>query len=100
MAAVEPVAHADPAGHGEQSDASSRLGAFEYVPAKQFEHTTAPDVQDCCTETSAYKVLPLHVIPPTALDVEILTVICPPAIALPGTSTASRILDFMLQLRS
>ena len=43
--------------------------AAEYVPAKQFEHITAPDVQDCCTETSAYKVLPLHVQVPTALDV-------------------------------
>ena len=26
---VEPVEHAEPGGHGVQSDASSRLGAFE-----------------------------------------------------------------------
>ena len=50
--------------------------------------------------TSASNVLPLHVYPPTSLDVEMLTVICPPAIALPGTCTASRILVFLPQLPS
>ena len=50
--------------------------------------------------TSASNVLPLHLIPPTLLDVEILTVICSPVIALPGTCTASRILVFFPQLSS
>ena len=45
VGAVEPVAHALPTGHGEQSLASSRLAAFEYDPAKHGNSADAPGGQ-------------------------------------------------------
>ena len=42
---LEPVAHAEPAGHGVQSDASSRLRLLEYEPAKHGSSADAPGGQ-------------------------------------------------------
>ena len=42
VAAVEPVAHADPAGQAVQSAASSRLALFEYEPDTHGSSADAP----------------------------------------------------------
>ena len=44
-AAVEPVEHDDPGGHGEHSLALLRLGTFEYEPAGHGSSAPAPSPQ-------------------------------------------------------